>query len=284
MPKTVKPKHRRGRRKCIFCGEPGKISKEHIFGLWLKELFPRGEHTTHKSVYTAWLNESGSHTPAEKRGRHQGHVGSKSLKVVCQPCNDGWLSQLETRVRPTLTPLITGERRNLIGNEQALLATWAAKTAMVAEYFRPTDRGISQDERTWLMDRLTPPAKWFVWIAAYNGKEWGNLAITQVRIALNPTPITRPSDARYYGQATTFGVGHILFCVVSSSSPDMERRFGGRDADGLLQIWPAYPRSILWPPKTIFGDKHAYAVANFFNWSEVFNQSLDPGADWTLTF
>lgn len=284
MPKIIKPKYLRGRRKCIFCGGAGKISKEHVFGLWLKELFPRDEHTTHKSVYTAWLDESGSHTPAEKRGQLQGHVGSKSLKVVCQRCNSGWLSQLETRVRIVLTPLITGKNRNLLGDQQTLLATWATKIAMVAEHFRPIDDGISQDERTWLMNTLTPPAKWFVWIAAYNGKEWGNLSISQIRITLNPTPVARPSDASHYGQATTFGVGHILFCVVSGSSLDIEARFGGRDADGLLQIWPACPRSILWPPQTIFGDEQAYTLANILKWGGDFDDSLDPGADWTFTF
>ena len=186
MPKTVKTKYLRGRRKCIFCDEPGKISKEHIFGLWLRKLFPRDKHTTHTSIYTAWLDESGSHTPAEKRDRLQGHVGSKSLKVVCQQCNSGWLSQLETHIQPTLIPLITGERRNLTESEQTLLATWATKIAMVAEHFRPIDDGISQDERTWLMNELTPPAKWFVWIAAYEGKEWGDLSIGQIRLALSP--------------------------------------------------------------------------------------------------
>ncbi len=284
MLKTAKTKHRSGRRICIFCGVEGKISKEHVFGLWLKELFPRDEHTTHKSIYTAWLDESGPHSPAEKRDQPQGHVGSKQLKVVCRRCNSGWLSQLENRIQPTLLPLITGERRNLTEGEQALLATWAAKIAMVAEHFRPIDHGISQDERTWLMNELTPPTKWFVWIAAYDGKEWGDLSITQVRVALNPTPVTRPSDARYYGQATTFGVGHILFCVVSGSSPDMETSFGGRDADGLLQIWPICPRSILWPPQTILGDQQAHTLANIFKWSGAFDQSFDPGANWTFTF
>lgn len=284
MPKVPKPKHLRGLRECIFCGKSGDISKEHVFGLWLREFFPRDKHTTHKSVYTSWLDESGSHTPAEKRDRLQGHVGSKSLKVVCRQCNSGWLGQLEESVRPTLVPLITGERLNLTETEQTLLATWAAKIAMVAEHFRPIDHGISQDERTWLMDELAPPAKWFVWIAAYEGKEWGDLSIGQVRLALNPTPVTRPSDAAYYGQATTFGVGHILFCVVSGSSPVMETRFGGWDGDGLLQIWPTCPRSILWPPQTIFGDKQAYALANIFKWGGDLDDSLDPGADWTFTF
>lgn len=269
-------------RKCIFCGRAGDISKEHLFGRWLREFFPRDEHSKHRATYTAWLDESGSHTPAEKREFKQGHIGSKSLKVACQRCNNGWLSQLESRVRPALAPLIAGERCNLTGNLQMPLATWAAKTAMVAEHFRPNEDGISQNERTSLMNTLTPPAKWFVWIAAYKGEKWRELSIGQIRVALNPKPVAKPSDAMYYAQATTFGVGHVLFCVVSGSSPDMELRFGGRDTDGLFQIWPAHPRSILWPPKNILGDEQADTVANILRWSSAFDQTLDPGASWTF--
>jgi hypothetical protein len=193
------------------------------------------------------------------------------------------MSQLEERIKPVLVPLIAGNRCNLTGEVQALLSTWAAKTAMVAEHFRPTDNGISQEERTFLMEHFNPPANWFVWIAAYQGERWRDLSIGQVRIALNPTPISKPSTARYYGQATTFGVGHVLFCVVSGSAPDFAVHFNGRDNEGLFQIWPAHPRSILWPPAAILGDEQADTVANIFKWSGAFDQSLDPGADWTFT-
>ncbi len=284
MPKTIKTKYRRGRRKCIFCDGAGKISKEHVFGLWLREFFPRNEHTKHKSAYISWRDESGPHAPTDRRLQRQGHVGSKQIKVVCRQCNNEWLSRLEGRVKRALPPLIAGKRANLLEGGQALLATWAAKTAMVAEHFEPIDSGITQDERTWLMNNLTPPTKWFVWIATYNGNDWGNLGIFQDRGALSPTPVARPSEAPYYVQATTFGVGHILFCVVSSSSPDIDARFAGCEADGLVQIWPAQPRSVLWPPARIFGDREAYALANIIGLSKAFDNSFDPGANWTFTF
>jgi hypothetical protein len=269
--------------KCIFCGDAVRLPKEHVFGEWLEELFPRDAQTKHDALFTAWLDESGAHTPAHKRETKQGHVGSKKLKVACRSCNSGWMSTLEKRAKPTLTHLIAGNRYKLTGDKQALLATWAAKTAMVAEFFRPIDDGITQAERTLLKERLSPPENWFVWMAAYNGTKWRELGIGQVRISLNPTPIRKPSTARYYGQATTFGLGHVLFCVVSGSDPGFPRHFHGCENEGLLQIWPVHPRSILWPPAIIIGDAEANMVANIFKWCGAFDHRLDPGANWTFT-
>lgn len=269
-------------RKCIFCGHTG-VSKEHLFADWLADIFPRDAQSRRRSVYTQWLDESGPHTPAEKRGLEEGHLGSKKLRVVCQGCNAGWLSRLEERAKPILIPLIAGNRFNLTTEAQALLSTWAAKTAMVAEHLRATENGTSQDERAALMSTDIPPANWFVWIAAYWGERWRDLSIGQIRVASNPTPVSKPSRARYYGHATTFTVGHILFCVVNGSDPNFPRHFGRFEVEGLIQLWPARARSILWPPQLVCGDADADAIANIFKWSNVFNHAFDPGTNWAFT-
>lgn len=190
---------------------------------------------------------------------------------------------MEERVKPILIPLIIGERRNLSMYDQSVLATWASKTAMVAEYSKPIEDGITQGERTWLMEKQTPPPKWFVWIGAYHGTDWRDLAIFQNRGSLSPAPVASPSKAPYYMQATTFGAGHVIFCVLSTSSPHILPNFLGLEANGLFQICPSYPRSILWPPAHTLGDTEANGLANIFRTSGVFDHSLDPGADWTFT-
>jgi hypothetical protein len=280
MPKA-KPKHVRGKRVCIFCARDRKITKEHVFGIWLKDLFPRDEYTRHRTIKITWPDKNGRQPSIESSSLEQGHVGSQKLRVVCQVCNNERLGGLEDRAKKALPPLIIGRRANILPGGQALLATWATKTAMVAEYFRPVKDGITQPERSWLIDNLLPPPKWFVWIGAYSGLKWRNLAIYQSRMRLSDTPVRRPSEAPYYAQATTFGVGHILFCVISSSSPLIER-FAGREAEGLFQIWPPRLRSILWPPRRILNDNDADAIANLIEHSGVFDHSLDPGADWTF--
>ncbi len=286
MPKPNKPKYARGKRVCIFCeGASGsRITKEHVFGLWLEKLFPRDKTTTHRSVYVQWPDEAGPQPAFEKWSTGQGHVGSKKLLVLCRVCNNVKFGGLEGKIEKALPPLIIGNRANILPGGQTLLASWAVKTAMVAEHFKPIDDGIPQADRTWLLRKMTPPPRgWFVWIAAYGGTAWRDLAIYQGRMGVSLTPVARPSAAPHYAQATTFGLGHILFSVVSSSAPDIER-FKGRETEGLIQIWPPQERSILWPPHRILDDNNANAIANIIEHSGVFDNSLDPGANWTFAF
>lgn len=284
MPKIIRLEHPKGRNRCIFCGSTSKISKEHIFGDWLKEHFPRDANTTHTSAHISWPKNVITKAPIDIRRQRQGHSGSKKLRVVCRDCNSGWLSGLENWAKKALPPLIFGKRCNLVPEGQARLAAWAVKTAMVAANFKPRETGITQKERSLLMNTLAPPNNWFVWISAYKGEDWADLAIFQDRASLSPVPVPDPDSAPYYVQATTFGVGRILFSVLSSSSPGIGQDFAGNESDGFIQIWPAQPRSILWPPTTIFGDTQANAVANILRQTKAFNHSLDRAADWTFTF
>lgn len=52
-------------------------------------------------------------------------------------CNSGWMNQLETKVRPFLTPIILGENVTLASEQIAILARWIALKVMVAEHDIP---------------------------------------------------------------------------------------------------------------------------------------------------
>ena len=88
-----------------------------------------------------------------------------------------------------------------------VLATWAAKTAMTAEYVRPRADGISGSERKILMNHLVPPEHWYVWIAGYDDAYWKNLAIYQNRGQLQSGTVAGPTGRKHYIHSTTFGVG-----------------------------------------------------------------------------
>lgn len=284
MPKIIRPPFLKGRKRCIFCGRPGKITKEHLFADWLRKYFPRDASTTHTTAHIFWPKSFISKQPIDDRQTRQGHPGSKKIRAVCRDCNNRWLSQLETWAKKAIPRLMTGERCNLVPSGQTKLATWAVKTAMVAERFKPHDSSIPQNERTWLRDNLRPPDNWFVWIAAYQGDDWHDLAISQIRGGLSTTPVPNPDVAPYYIQATTFGLGHLLITVLGSSFPTIRDVFSGRELDGAIQIWPQHPRSILWPPNKVFDDAEAYKLANIIRLSGAFDHSFDPGAEWTFTF
>jgi hypothetical protein len=196
------------------------------------------------------------------------------------------MSQIEDQTKPVLARLIVGTTGHLTREARTILSTWATKTVMVAEHLLPNDDGIQQSERTALMSTFQPPDNWFVWIAGYEGKKWRDLGIGQVRIYLDPELVSKPSEARYHAQATTFGLGNVLFCAINTTSPDAVRYYSGREdsalVSGLLQIWPGCHRTILWPPVNILGDEQADNVSNIFKHSTFLDPRSDPGADWSF--
>jgi len=75
-------------------------------------------------------------------------------------------------------PLVQGQSHRLSTFDQLVLASWVAKTVMVAEYVYPTHIAISDRDRLWMYANLEPPPKgWHIWIAHYAGIKWRNLAI-----------------------------------------------------------------------------------------------------------
>ena len=92
--------------KCIFCnGASGtRLTKEHIFPDWLRRLFPRSPTDTHTHGHTSWKGLQ----PVTSLTKKQGQAGSRRVKVVCQKCNNEWLSGLEKRTKPLLLMLIHG--------------------------------------------------------------------------------------------------------------------------------------------------------------------------------
>ena len=88
------------------------------------------------------------------------------------------MSRIETRGRRVLMPLVQGQSHRLSTFDQLVLASWVAKTVMVAEYVYPTHIAISDRDRLWMYANLEPPPKgWHIWIAHYAGIKWRNLAI-----------------------------------------------------------------------------------------------------------
>lgn len=268
---------------CIFC-QKGHLSKEHVFGDWLKPIFPRDATTTHTAGTIRPVRGLLAKEPLISARSRPGHSGSKKVRVVCETCNNGWMSQLEEATKPMLLPLIRGDALRLTPDIQGQIATWATKTVICAEHVNPrSSGGITQSERTWLMDRRTPPDHWFVWIAAYNDKSWADLGIFQERGRLEVASVGAPTIFKHYVHATTFGMGHILFLVIGTEFPNADAPLAQIDRRTLQQIWPPKSRSLIWPPATFLKDPQANAVANVLKIGNIFDNSRNPLANWTFT-
>ncbi|MFD7735969.1 hypothetical protein ACFV6F_36970 [Kitasatospora phosalacinea] len=116
-------------RSCAFCG--GRpLSNEHILGQWLRTAFPPEDLV------------NGIHYRANAATTHQHAQGllKATVKAVCEPCNNGWMSELESGVKPFLPEMINGGRVFLDSEQQQLLAAWSLKTMlMMAKAHNPPE-------------------------------------------------------------------------------------------------------------------------------------------------
>jgi hypothetical protein len=110
--------------RCVFCGCERTLTKEHVFPEWARPYLQSDGPGTHQRIE---IREAGT----TERLR-SGEPATLTVRSVCAPCNNGWMSSLEQTAMPHLLPLIKGHERTLFPPAQRTVATWAVKTALVA--------------------------------------------------------------------------------------------------------------------------------------------------------
>lgn len=131
------------KRKCIFCGAPPPLTREHVIPSWLQEYVGNGEPSEFIGTRTNFMG-----MPLDER-RASG--SSYTLKSVCGTCNHGWMSQLETRfaaLLPRLEADLNPKRFTKI--ERSTIAQWIVKTGVVAHLSSNYRRILPDDFPTWL--------------------------------------------------------------------------------------------------------------------------------------
>lgn len=113
------------RRKCVFCGNTN-LSNEHIFAQWLlKELgiMDNTVRMTHSSSFGMELS-------------NRQHPFSKLVNgLVCEKCNNGWMSELESSCQSHIINLMNmqnvEEEIKFLGDNNDLIARWAFKNIIL---------------------------------------------------------------------------------------------------------------------------------------------------------
>src|SRR5579875_2796011 len=105
---------------CKFCGTDATLTREHVFGQWLRDYFRSdGRNEYLRRQITFDVDETHS---------RPGPNFDMVVRDFCGRCNNGWMSELETSVEPILGPMLQGARRAITATDQHTLATWATKT------------------------------------------------------------------------------------------------------------------------------------------------------------
>jgi hypothetical protein len=174
------------------------------------------------------------------------------VRQVCRTrCNNGWMSRLETAVQPILRPMLKGIALRLSEAEQAVLATWAVKTAMMlACTDRDSTKVPRREDYGHLRIHQVPPPGTRVILSSYRGTKWAAYYFSQgLSIPPKGTTTLPKVPTAYF---STVCVGQVVFQVFGITA---KGEFGLHNAASgrLAQIWP-YERPLTWPPEHPLSD------------------------------
>lgn len=237
-------------RTCIFCGRGAK-TREHAWPQWI-------------------LNEFGSRNIEAQRGNlpvraWRGPSASVTVKDVCGPCNQGWMSELERTTKPILLPLMQGRRATLGAVEQLTLAAWLVKTCMVFECTRPdNERFYSEEEcRYLLQSAIPPPSVLGIWLGIYVGSVAAYIDAAILNQAAEFNRLTAK------GYAFTLAIGNFAAQILTiRNAPqepsvilDIEAQIEPRRGVG-IRIWSPTLPAVDWPPAVPLDD-HGNSIQTF---------------------
>lgn len=138
-------------RLCIFCRKPlVKRSVEHILPQWMWPVLGLGSGTGLSNVHKRRVPGGESQLTYLVIKNYPTTSANGFVEgQVCTKCNTGWMSQLESKVIPILSPLTERPNASAIENlsksDQELLSLWAVKTALVLIRSKVIARNVSDE-------------------------------------------------------------------------------------------------------------------------------------------
>jgi hypothetical protein len=174
--------------------------------------------------------------------RHSISFASYRHRIFCKPCN-AHFGELEEAVIPLLVPMAQGSTLALNTDSQALLALWAAKTAIALLASKDEIRDlVPADHRQLVRYASKPPADCWIGYFPWHGREI--FTGGEGTIDDNGEPSSRH---RTYGEVFTFGT--IGFKVSGLIDPLLPGHTLDLDEPYVCQFWPPVPSMIIWPPE-----------------------------------
>jgi hypothetical protein len=155
--------------RCTFCmSRPPKLSGEHIWDNWISRMHASRAGRTQFVITDYDANEQ----PLQSNIRTS---IDRKLPVVCEPCNNGWMSEIVNKeARPSLKELIFHTReqtllpRGLVG-----LARFTFLKSVVLDAMRNDSAPFySTSVRQRFMSSMTFPSSTQIWLASYGRHTW----------------------------------------------------------------------------------------------------------------
>jgi hypothetical protein len=229
---------------CAFCPATANLSAEHLWSRWMGDLFPGRKRFTRK----------------DEKGEIVGEWSSDKLdwkaRVVCEPCNNTWMSDIENRAKPVLCRFILGEARTISQQDADVIAPFALKTAVIFDHIRfdHAEPFFGRSVRHVFKNERAIPATVRTFFGAYLPRGKGEVHSCYHDGVLRPN-----EQIKLY--VCTYAAGHLVFQVVGqkqtgltrvSLQPKTFRAFGVEFWLWMLNCTAA------WPPPDVLQDAEQF--------------------------
>jgi len=191
-------------------------------------------------------------------------IATRKLHVACTRCHHGWMSRIDAMARPMALPLIKGAPAILAPKIQSALAAWITKTVMIAELASIDGPVTPQSDRTQMQKTSHPPKSWRIWAAHHAAPKCEARYVRHTASLGTASPMARKRPAANNTQSVTFGIGRILFHVMTSTVPGMKFELPFDAANTFRMLWPA-GNTLAWPPQQSLRDHEMEAFTSAFD-------------------
>lgn len=168
-------------------------------------------------------------------------------KVVCEPCNNGWMSEIESlHAKPAMTDLIDGKLNIPLPQSRAYsIALFAFKTTVILEHLNRSRsvRFFPRQIRHRFRQTLEIPHNVRMWMTGF-------LPPGQGRCFTSYHELPNSDSLELY--VCTYGIGRFVFQVVAERRPTFLTLFPILGFEYLaVPFWPHIPDGFEWPPEAI---------------------------------
>lgn len=255
-------KKSKGAGHCVFCGSSKNLSKQHLWPDWIKDTLPSRSEQSHMEMnfQTRFVGNTAYIAPTIRPVR--GPAGARKLRIVCETCNNRWMSVVESRAKPFAEKLILGEDVTLDAAAQEALSVWAVQMAAVSEYTDLATAAITPLDREVLRtSQQVPGDHWRIAIARYAGEEW-KIRRSHFGCCLVVAGENRPKQAANY-QATIFVVGSLLIYAASTYTPHLNVLAPPTILNKWRTITPAVGAEIIWADVPLLSDSEVNTLRDY---------------------
>jgi hypothetical protein len=245
---------------CIFCDDPPD-SGEHLWSRWMRRLLHRSWNKQRFEMARNFPREAAPFGELS-HWTFQGPTHHKKIKVVCDTCNTGWMSRLESASK-FLKPMMLGQQIRLDREAQRIITKWIVLKILVLEHDPtgglPAHPIFSRRARLAFKTTRKIPRGFRIWLNGRGGPKWHDSArLSSGRFVLSPKTLAarnfKPTGPGRNIQSVTWGIRNLLIHSLAITYPTLDASVSWEEPPGAVQLWPLQRGAILWPLDSFLTD------------------------------